>query len=36
MFVAYATNIITRLNHAYQEASTNVSAQKTFNVVYDF
>jgi hypothetical protein len=27
---------ITRFNHAYQEAWTNVGPQKAFNVVYDF
>ncbi len=27
---------ITRLNHAYQEASTNVGPQKALNVVYGF
>jgi hypothetical protein len=27
---------ITRLNHTYQEASTNEGPQKVFNVVYGF
>jgi hypothetical protein len=27
---------MTRLNHAYQEASTNVGPQKALNVVYGF